>query len=84
MERNRETNWEEVYDKSQMCIKYIKDKMERIYPICENTRTIEQSNRIYESYLAKYKAEAFKMVETSLVKPHIVYNVNKYYQPINN
>ena len=83
MEKNRETNYEDVYFKSEMCINYIRNKMKGIYRHCENQPTIERSNALYEKYLAKFKKEAFKLVETSVVKPHIIYNVNKYYQPIN-
>ncbi len=62
-----------------MCINHIKEKMKGIYPICERQPTIEGSNALYQKYLAKFKAQAFKLVATSVVKPHVVYRVNKHY-----
>lgn len=69
----------EIYDQTQECINYIKGEMKEVYRICENARTIEKSNELYYIFLANAKKDAFKMIETSLHKPYVIYRVNRYF-----
>lgn len=71
----------EIYNQTQICIEHIRKRIneEKIHYWCANQRTIEKSNKLWEIYLKKFKNEAFKLIETSLSKPYVIYCVNKYY-----
>lgn len=71
-----------TYEQTEKCIQHIRKRIkeEHVYGRCENTRTIAASNRLWNYYLNKFKQEAFKLIEGSLVKPHVIYRVNRYYQ----
>jgi len=70
----------EIYEQTQQCINHIRKKLKEVYSLCDNTKTIEKSNYLFYYFLDKAKKEAFKMIDNSLSKPHVIYRVNKYYQ----
>lgn len=70
---------EKIYEQFELCKNYIRTKMSGVSHLCENTRTIEQSNDLYQFFMEKFKAEAYKLIEKSVVKPYVIYRVNKYF-----
>lgn len=67
-----------LLDEYHECLDYIRKELKEIYPYCENTRTIEQSNRMFFATLRRAKLKAFSKIN-SINKPHIIYRINKYY-----
>ena len=74
-------NHVEIYDQTNLCIAHIRKRLKEnsVHAICENARTIEKSNQLWNHYLGKFKKEAFELINTSMSKPHVIYNVNRYY-----
>ena len=74
-------NHSEIYDQTQICIAHIRKRLKEnyVHAICENSRTIERSNQLWNKYLTKFKKEAFELINTSMSKPHVIYNINRYY-----
>lgn len=72
-------NYPQIYDQTQQCLTIIRKELKVVHRMCENTSTIERSNELFKKYLQQAKDKAFKAIEGSLVKPYVIYQVNKYY-----
>lgn len=75
-QRDKET---EIYLQTQMALSTIKRALADVSWRCERQRTIAESNKIFNETLAKAKLTAFDSVNP-VVKPYVVYRVNRYYQ----
>lgn len=69
----------QTYEETQRCIDFVRAEMKKSAGLCDNARTIDKSNELYYFFLAKAKEKAFKLIDTSLSKPYVIYRVNKYF-----
>jgi hypothetical protein len=74
---------EELYFETQATIKYIENRLKTVDWRFNRTATIRESNKLFKAYLSKFKDEAFKRYDKSILKPYIIYRVNKYYHSLN-
>lgn len=74
-----EKNLVEIYMASQMVIKSINEAMEPVHSLCESIPTIRAASECYHKWLNINKIKAMKQYDSSLLKPYILYHVNKYF-----
>ena len=67
-----------IYTETERCKFLIDSELKRISNRCERLPTIRQSNALFQATLVKAKKKAFDSIK-SVVKPYVVYNINKYY-----
>ena len=72
---NKETN---IYLETERCKHLINSELKKVSRRCENMPTIRQSNALFLKTLNEAKRKAFDSIK-SVVKPYVVYNINKYY-----
>ena len=78
---NKET---EINLESQVVITTINKNLKSIDNVLLNTDSYKESNRLFKLYLDKFKDDALKKFETSMLKPFIIYRVNAYYHNLIN
>jgi len=67
-----------IYLETERCKHLINLVLKEVTPRCENMVTVKQSNELYIKTLKEAKRKAFDSIK-SVVKPYVVYNINKYY-----
>ena len=72
-----------IYLETERCKHLINSELKKITRRCEQLPTVKQSNALYLKTLKETKRKAFDSIK-SVVKPYVVYNINKYYYSLEN
>lgn len=72
-----------IYLETERCKHLINSELKKVATRCENMATINQSNTLYLKTLKETKRKAFDSIK-SVVKPYVIYRINKYYYSLEN
>jgi hypothetical protein len=77
-----EANEVEILMTSKAIIDNISDGLRRVHGICSSMSSIKAANKLYLNYYEDFKKKAFKPYENSILKPYLLYQVNRWFKHI--
>jgi|Laugrespbdmm15dd_1035085.scaffolds.fasta_scaffold52272_1 hypothetical protein len=72
-----------IYLETERCKHLINSELKKVAKRCESMATVKQSNTLYLKTLVQTKQKAFDSIK-SVVKPYVIYRINKYYYSLEN
>lgn len=71
-----------IYLETERCKHLINSELKKAYSMLNTVSNVE-SNPLFLKILKKTKMKAFDSIK-SVVKPYVIYNINKYYYTLEN